>query len=92
MVSWIYLFLLSCSTSTVNGSTLPFIIFCALKFVLSYSLFTPEPKAPPSSTLFFLLKALLKKFAITFFLFSSVVYMSSLVLLTLVDGFYGLSF
>jgi hypothetical protein len=43
----------------VDGSTLPFIIFCALKFVLFCSLFTLEPKAPPYSTLFFFLKTLI---------------------------------
>jgi len=61
-------------------------------FVLSCSLFTLEPKAPPYSTMFFLLRALLGKFVVAFFLFFSVVCISSLVLLTLVDGFYGLSF
>jgi hypothetical protein len=60
-------------------------------FVPPYSLFTPKPKAPPS-TMFFLLKALLEKFATTLFLFFSVDYISCLVLLTLADGFFGLSF
>jgi len=78
--------------STIDGSTIPLIIFCAFEFMLSYSPFTPEPKAPPSSILFFLLRTLLGKFATTFFLFSSVICISSLVLLTLADGFYGLSF
>ncbi len=78
----------ACTTiGTTNGSTLPLIIFCVLTSMLSYSLFTLEPKAPPSSTLCFLLKTLLGKFVAAFFLFSSVVYISSLVLLTLVDGF-----
>jgi hypothetical protein len=67
---------------TANGSTLPFIIFYALGFVLSYSLFTPKPKAPPSSTLLFLLRTLLGEFSGIFFLFSNVVYISSLVFLT----------
>ncbi len=75
-----------------DSSTLPFIIFCALKSMLSYSLFTPKLEAPPSSTFFFLLKALLEESAIVFFLFSSVVYISSLVFLTLAGGFFGLSF
>jgi hypothetical protein len=44
----------------IDGSILPLIIFCALTYVFSYSLFIPEPKAPPSSTLFFLLKTLLE--------------------------------
>jgi hypothetical protein len=77
---------------TTNGSSLPLIIFCALKFVLTCSLFTPKPKFHPSSILFFLLRALLGEFATTFFLFFSVLYISSLVLKTLVGGFFGLSF
>jgi hypothetical protein len=60
--------------------------------MFSYSFFTPKPKAPPSSTLFFLLRALIGKSVVAFFLFSSVVYNSSLVLLTLAGGFCGLSF
>ncbi len=75
-----------------NGSTLPLIIFYAFVYVLSCSLFILESKVLPSSTLFFFLKAILGEFAITFFLFSNVVYISSLVLLTLVGGFYGFSF
>jgi len=75
-----------------NGFILSLIIFCALKSVLSYSLFTLELEAPPFSTLFFLLKTLLEEFVATFFLFSSVVFISSLVLLTLVGGFCGFSF
>jgi hypothetical protein len=71
---------------------MPFIIFYALKSMLSCSFFTLEPEVPPSSTLFFLLRTLLGKFAIAFFLFSSDVYISSLVLLTLAHGFFGLSF
>jgi hypothetical protein len=42
--------------------------------------------------LFFFLKALLGKYAATFFLLSNVVCISSLVLLTLASGFYRLSF
>ncbi len=49
-----------------DGSIMPLIIFCALKFVLSCSLFTLKLEAPPS-TLFFLFKTLLGKFATTFF-------------------------
>jgi hypothetical protein len=60
--------------------------------MLPCSLFTLEPEAPPPSILFFLLRALLGEYATTFFLFSSVVYISSLVLLTLASGFCGLSF
>jgi hypothetical protein len=60
--------------------------------MLSCSLFIPELEALPSSTLFFLLRKLLGEFITTFFLFFSVVYISSLVFLTLADGFYGLSF
>jgi hypothetical protein len=76
----------------VDGSTLPLIIFCARKFVLSYSLFTLELEAPPSSTLFFLLQTFLGEFVTTFFLFSSVVYISSLILLTFARGLCGFSF
>jgi hypothetical protein len=78
--------------SIIDGSTLPLIIFCAFKFVLFCSLFTLEPKTPLSSTLFFHLKALFREFLATFSLFFGVVYISSLVLLTLAGGFYGLSF
>jgi hypothetical protein len=59
--------------------------------MLSYFLFILKPEASPS-TLFFLLRALLEKFDATYFLFSSVVFISSLVLLTLVGGFCGFSF
>ncbi len=78
--------------SIVNGSIFPLIIFCAFAYVFSCSFFILEPKAPLSSTLFFLLKALLRESATTFFLFSNVVCIASLVILTLVDGFYGFSF
>jgi hypothetical protein len=67
-------------------------MFYALKFVLSYSLFTLELEVAPSSITFFLLKALLRESTVAFFLFSNVVCISSLVLLTLVGGFYGFSF
>jgi hypothetical protein len=77
---------------TVDGSTLLLIVSCAFKFVLSCSLITLELEAPPSSILFFLLRTLLGEFTTTFFLFSSAIYISSLVLLTLVGGFYGFSF
>jgi hypothetical protein len=77
---------------TIDGSTLPFIIFSTLASVLSYSLFTLELQAPPSSTLLFLLRALLGESIVAFFLFSNVVYISSLILLTLVGGFCGFSF
>ncbi len=74
------------------GSTLSLIIFCALTFLLSYSLFILEHKAPIFSTLFFLSKSFLGKFDVAFFLFSNVVCISSLVHLTLVGGFCGFSF
>jgi len=77
---------------TSNGSILSPIIFYAFKYVLSYSLFIPKHEAPPSSTLFFLLRALRGKFVTIFFLFSNVVYISFVVILTLAGGFYGLSF
>jgi hypothetical protein len=47
--------------------------------MFSCSLFTFEPKAFLSSILIFLFRALLGESAATFFLFSSVVYISSLV-------------
>jgi hypothetical protein len=52
----------------------------------------PELEGFPFSTLFFLLKALIGESAEAFFQFSNVIYISSLVLLTLVGDFYGLSF
>jgi len=76
----------------VDGATLPLITFCALASTLSYSHLIFDPKVPPSSTLFFLLRALLGDYAATFFLFSSVIYISSLVLFTLVNGFCGFFF
>ncbi len=78
--------------SITNGAILPLITFCALAFMLSYSLLIPKPKAPPSLALFFFLKSLFRDFAITFFLFSSVVCISCLVLFTLACGFCGFSF
>jgi len=60
--------------------------------MFSCFLFTHEPKAPPSSTLFFLLGAPIGEFVAAFFLFSSAVYISSLVFKTLANGFYGFSF
>ncbi len=75
-----------------DGSILPLIIFCAFKSMLSYSFFTLEREAPPSSSLFFLLIALFGESAAVFFILSSVFCISSLVLLTLAGVFYGLSF
>jgi hypothetical protein len=75
-----------------NGSTWYLIIFYAFAFMLVYSLFTHELDALPSSILFLLLRALLGESIVAFFLFSNVMYISSLVFLTLVDGFYGFSF
>ncbi len=84
--------LAACTTIGITDSfILPLIIFCALRFLLSYSLFIFEPKAPPS-TLFFLFRALLRKCVATSFLFSSVVHISSLVFKTLVGGLCGFSF
>jgi hypothetical protein len=48
--------------------------------VLSCSFFTPELEVPPSSILLFLLRAFRGDFVATFFLFLSVVYISSLVI------------
>jgi hypothetical protein len=70
----------------------PSSFFYGLVIMLSYSFFTHELEAPPSSTMFFLLRTLLDESTATFFLFSNVVYISSLVFKTLVDGFYELSF
>ncbi len=77
---------------TTECSIFPLIIFYALTFVLSCSVFTPLCKVLPSSTLFFLLRTLLGEYVVAFFLFSNVVYISSLVLLTLVGGLCGFSF
>ncbi len=85
--------LVACTiVGTIDGATLPLITFYVFAYVLSYSFLIPEPKAPPCSAFFFLLRALLGDFVATFFLFSSEVSISSLVLFTLVDGFYGFSF
>jgi hypothetical protein len=70
---------------TTYGSILP------LKCILSCSVFILEPEAPPSSTLFFLLRTLIGESMATFFLFFSIIYISS-VFLTLTNGFCGLSF
>jgi hypothetical protein len=51
-----------------------------LIFVLSCSLYTLEPKVPPSSTLLFVLRTFLCEYTTTFFLYSSVVYIFSLVI------------
>jgi hypothetical protein len=76
----------------IEGSTLPLIILFSLTYVLSYSFFTLDLKALPSSTLFFLLKSLLGESTLTFFQFSNVVNISSLGIFTLVNGFGGFSF
>ncbi len=92
LVANLFKCLLPKSNSPYSNSQLPWseiTHLCALKFVLSCSFFTPQPEAPPSSTLFFLLRAFLGKFVATFFLFSNVVCISSLVLLTLVGDFCG---
>ncbi len=59
-----------------DGSTLPFIIFYALIFVCSCSLFTHKPKALPSLTMFFLLKTLIGK-STTIYLFCFLVFSTS---------------
>jgi xanthosine utilization system XapX-like protein len=71
-----------------NGATLPLITFYALTYVLSYSLLTLEPEAPPSLAIFFLLRSLLGDSDVTFFLFSSVVCISVRQLLFLYSWFY----
>jgi hypothetical protein len=60
----------------VNATTFPLIIFCAHASMLSCSFLALNPKAPPSSALFFLLRSFLGNFVVAFFLFSSVVYIS----------------
>ncbi len=67
-------------------------LFWTCAFVPSYFFLTHDPKAPPSSALFFFLKTLLGDCIITFLIFSNATYISSLVLLTLACGFYGFSF
>ncbi len=68
------------------------ITLCALIFILSCSLLTPKPKAPPSLALFFLLRTFFGDYIVAFFLFSNATYISSLVLFTLASGFCGFSF
>jgi hypothetical protein len=68
--------------STTNGSTLPFIILCALTYVFFYSLFTLEPEAHPSSIFFFM--STYCKVYLTSFLFSNVVSIS-LILIPLIQ-------
>jgi hypothetical protein len=95
----IVVYLFSCTTIgttfTIVGTTMfhsALHHFLCLEYVLSCSFFTIELEVPLSSTLFFLLKTLLGKSTIVFFLFFNVVYTSFLVLLTLVGGLCGLSF
>ncbi len=83
---------ISTIVSIVDGSTLPLIIFYAFALMLSCSLFVLKLKVPPPSTLLFLLITFLGESTTTSFLFSNVVYISTLVLLTLVDGLFGFSF
>ncbi len=67
-------YLATCTTiGTTDCSTLPLIIFYALPFMLSCSLFILELEAPPFSTLFFVLKTFLGESVIASFLFSNVV-------------------
>jgi hypothetical protein len=80
------------TVGTIDGSTLPFIIFCAFKFVLSYSLFTPKHEALPFSIMFFLLITLLGEFVAILFSVFQLCFHLLLVLLTLAGGLYGLSF
>ncbi len=75
----------------VNGATLPSLFFYALTFMLLCSLL-PKPKASPSSTFIFLLRALLGDSAISLFLFSNVICISSLVFFTLAGCLCGFSF
>jgi len=77
---------------TTYGSTLPFIIFYAFKCILSCSIFILELEAPPSSTLFFLLRTLIGESMATFFLFFSIIYISSLVFFNLDQWFLWIVF
>jgi len=61
--------------------------FCALMFSLN-----PWSWGPPSSTLFFFLRAFLGDYVVVFLLFSNDAYISFLVFLTLACGFYGFAF
>ncbi len=79
------------NVGTLDGATLPFITFCALTSMFSCSRLTFEPKGPPSSTLFFLLRALLGDSIVAFFLFSNATY-NSIIIFTLAGGFCELSF
>ncbi len=63
------------TVGTTNGSTFPFIIFCAFKSMFFCSLFILELEVPFSSTLFFLFKALIGK-PIAIFLCSLVLFTS----------------
>ncbi len=78
------------NVGTTYGATLPFIIFCACAFVLLCSFLVHDHEAPPSSTLFFHLRAFLVDFVAIFLIFSSVICIYFLVLLTLACGFCGL--
>ncbi len=87
------LFLPSCmNVSIVDGAILPFIIFWTHAFVFSYCFLFLNLKAPPSLAFLFFLRSFPGDFAITFFLFSNVACIFSLVLLTLACGFCGFSF
>jgi hypothetical protein len=72
---------------TTDGATLPLITFCALASVFFYSFLIHELEAPPSLAMFFFLRTFLGDYYATFFLFSSAIYISFLVLFTLADGF-----
>jgi hypothetical protein len=60
--------------------------------MLSCYFLTLDLEAPPPSMMFLLFKTFFKDYIATFLMFSNVVYISSLVFLTLVYGLYGLLF
>ncbi len=80
------------NVDNVNGATLPFIIFYVHASMLSCSFLTFDPEAPPSSTLFFLLRTLFGDSVVAFLLLSNATSKFFLVLLTLACGFCGFSF
>jgi hypothetical protein len=87
------LYLPTCtSVDTTNGVILLIIIFWAHASIPSYFFLTLDHEAPPSSTLFFLLRGFLGDSIVAFFIFSIVIYIFFFILLTLACGFYGFSF
>ncbi len=87
------LYLPTCtSVGTTDGAILPLVIFWTCVSVPSCYFLIVDLEAPPSSTFFFLLRAFFEHSVTTLFLFSNVLCISSLVILTLAYGFCGFSF